>query len=251
MPKAHEIQVLPVYTMPLTSNIGTNFRARPLRQWRKQYQPIAPLSNHRNASVGMPMDRPGGASKSETNDSYCQACQGAATLRTDIFQDSPCKSCEPIINNTRFKDINYTDTPAYLQSRCSTYTQQLSTTSEPAVIYFTDEGRPTNPSDSPTGSQIRATRDCNETKKCNNTVIYKPNNLQYAQQGGVSSSSRISRLKYNTLNNNGAAFNSAAGAVNINAGRYQVEPSPAYYTKYKPEPNACLRKSGDKNLCVN
>lgn len=33
----------------------------------------------------------------------------------------------------------------------------------------------------------------------NKTVIYKPNNSKYGQQGGVSSSSRIERIKYETI----------------------------------------------------
>jgi hypothetical protein len=263
--KPQIIQTLPVYTMPnqkaVSSDIGNQFRARPLLQWRKQY-PATFISSR--LSIGMPMDRPGSSATATTN--HCPACRGAATLRTDIFQDSPCKSCQPIRTKTQFKENTYTDTPEYLQSRCLTNTQQFSTSREPAVIYFTPEGRPTNPSDSPTGSQIRATRNCNNSLvkyidaqlekyikplvKCNTTVIYKPNNTQYAQQGGVSASSRLSRLKYNTLNNNGAAFNSAAGAVNINSGRYQTVASPDYYVKYKPQPNVCLRKSGAKNLCI-
>ena len=263
--KPQIIQTLPVYTMPnhkaVSSDIGNQFRARPLLQWRKQY-PATIISSR--MSIGMPMDRPGSSAPATTN--HCPACRGAATLRTDIFQDSPCKSCQPIRTKTQFKENTYTDTPEYLQSRCLTNAQQFSTSRDPAVIYFTPEGRPTNPADSPTGSQIRATRNCNNSLvkyidtqlekyieplvKCNTTVIYKPNNTQYAQQGGVSASSRLSRLKYNTLNNNGAAFNSAAGAVNINSGRYQTTASPDYYVKYKPQPNVCLRKSGAKNLCI-
>jgi len=37
-------------------------------------------------------------------------------------------------------------------------------------------------------------------------IHYKPNNYQYAQQGAVSASSRILRLKYNTITTNGGQF---------------------------------------------
>jgi len=79
--------------------------------------------------------------------------------------------------------------------------------------------------------------------------LYKPTNTQYAQSGGVSSSSRMSRLKYNTLNNYGAASNSASGAKGINRGRYQTEPSPSYQNNLKPQQVIVPRKSGDKNGC--
>jgi hypothetical protein len=53
-------------------------------------------------------------------------------------------------------------------------------------------------------------------------VYYKPNNFQFAQQGGVSSSSRITRLKYNTITNNTANFQTAYGQAAANALAYGV-----------------------------
>ena len=53
-------------------------------------------------------------------------------------------------------------------------------------------------------------------------VYYKPNNYQFAQQGGVSSSSRITRLKYNTITNNTANFQTAYGQAAANALAYGV-----------------------------
>jgi hypothetical protein len=246
----HETHMLPLYTrVQETNGIGTRFMARPLRHWRKQYQ--SHLAGQRNAAVGMPMDRPGSSIPSSLQ---CTTCHGAGILAVDILHDSPCTSCQPIINDTRFSEKAYHDTAAYLQSRCSTYEQKASTIRNPAATYFTREGIPTNPSDSPLGAQVRESVNCVidskiKDKKCNNS-IYKPNNVQYAQQGGVSSGSRIARLRYNTLNNNGAAFNSAAGAVNINSGRYQTEPSPSYYNKYKPQVLVDPRKSGAKSYCL-
>jgi 6-phosphogluconolactonase (cycloisomerase 2 family) len=122
----------------------------------------------------------------------------------------------------------------------------------PTVTYFSPKGIPLEPSDSPTGTQVRQTENCFSPQIYNtvcNTTIYKPNNTQFAQQGGVSSSSRISRLKYNTLNQNGAEYNSASGAMGVNSGRYQSEPSPSYYVKNKPQEPVCERKTGKKSYC--
>ena len=44
-----------------------------------------------------------------------------------------------------------------------------------------------------------------------NPVYYKPNNHQYAQQGAVSSSSRITRLKYNAITSTASTYRNASG----------------------------------------
>jgi hypothetical protein len=73
---------------------GTRFAARPLKQWRKQYQNKLGYSR---ASTGMPMDRPGGLLASSPT-SQCNACRGAFPMKLTIFKDSGCKSCHPIKN---------------------------------------------------------------------------------------------------------------------------------------------------------
>ena len=50
-----------------------------------------------------------------------------------------------------------------------------------------------------------------------NRVYYKPNNHQYAQQGAVSSSSRITRLKYNAITNSASSYRNAFGPHVANA----------------------------------
>jgi hypothetical protein len=61
-------------------------------------------------------------------------------------------------------------------------------------------------------------------------VIYKPNNSQFAQQGAVSSSTRILRLKYDTVTTVGATYRSAYGAQVANELAYGVAPTDAAYT---------------------
>ena len=61
---------------------------------------------------------------------------------------------------------------------------------------------------------------------------YKPNNTQYGSQGAVSSSSRIARLKYNSITNSSVAYNTAFGPAVANALAYGV-PSPGYTEKDK------------------
>ena len=65
-------------------------------------------------------------------------------------------------------------------------------------------------------------------------LYYKPNNPQFAQQGGVSASDLIARKKYNSITNSTAAYRNAAGLGSsvANALAYGV-PSPGYTIKDK------------------
>ena len=241
--------LVPVYAY--NSGDGPRFAARPIRNWRKQYVRGISGSNSisgSNLSVGMPMDRPGGIVPVANETIHCSTCRGAISIKDDSVQDiSVCKSCNPIKPNTQLSELMYNDTKAYLSSRCLTYDQKLSIIKNPAATYFSPEGRPLEPSASALGAQVRDTNNC-FNYDCT-TTIYKPNNSQFAQQGAVSSGSRLARLKYNTLNQNGAVFNSAAGAVGVNSGRYQTEPSPSYYVKYKPQQIIIPYKIGTKSYC--
>lgn len=63
-------------------------------------------------------------------------------------------------------------------------------------------------------------------------LFYKPNNPQFAQQGGVNSSDLITRKKYNSITNSSAAYRTAFGGAVANALAYGV-PSNGYTVKDK------------------
>jgi hypothetical protein len=202
-----------------------------------------------------------------------------------------CVACNPENNiikpaTTVISKKYYSDTKGYLKSRCISYNQKQSLNQMPGVTYFNSEGQPLYPDDSLNGPQVRATqncfKNCNSCTKChdcpscniagtdcanvsscinfqNNTTcstkpsitIYKPNNRQFAVQGAVSSSTRIDRLKYNTITTNGGSFYTAWGAAGANAGRYQGTTDGPYFLKnkfYKCEPQQ-YHISGNKRIC--
>jgi len=71
---------------------------------------------------------------------------------------------------------------------------------------------------------------------------YKPNNYKFAQEGGVSSSTRTLRLNYNTITTNGGLFTKAYGAQVGTALSYGVS-SEAYTEKDKiGVPAPCIPK---------
>jgi len=63
-------------------------------------------------------------------------------------------------------------------------------------------------------------------------LYYKPNNPQFAQQGGVSSSDLITRKKYNSITNSTVAYRTAFGSHVANALAYGVQ-SNSYTIKDK------------------
>ena len=315
---------VPNYSRPLDGSepdaSGPDFGPRPIKHWRKQLNTVHHSSRAR-AGVGMPMDLPGGSvylGNSETN-TDCVSCgvnldaDGYETtglkeniLKTndtnftttpqdtlyDCVNNKPaCVACNPENNiirraTTVLSKKYYTDTKGYLQSRCVTYNQKLSTNPYPGVQYFNANHQPLYPTDAVNGPQVRATQncftncntctgcvgcttcskggtDCNNVAACINyqannqctttptRTIYKPNNSQFAVQGAVSSGARIDRLKYNTITKNGSSFYTAWGSAGANAGRYQGTQESPYFLKskyYVCEP-ALYHKTGNKRIC--
>ena len=87
-----------------------------------------------------------------------------------------------------------------------------------------------------------------------NKVFYKPNNPQFAQQGAVSSSSRIARLRYNAITNSASTYRNAYGKHVANALAYGV-PENGYTIKDKigyPLPNTPkFTSTGEQRNCKN
>lgn len=87
-----------------------------------------------------------------------------------------------------------------------------------------------------------------------NRVYYKPNNHQYAQQGAVSSSSRITRLKYNAITNSASSYRNSFGPHVANALAYGV-PANGYTVKDKlgyPLPKTpTFTSTGEQRNCPN
>lgn len=257
--------IVPVYSFPSRTNNerenGPAFSARPLKHWRKQYQERqTPYRVSASTSIGILTDRPGSYNRVATKEIQCETCNNTVNIniKTDSIkryvESLGCLGCQSsrIKPNTQLSETMYNTTASYLKARCLNYEQHETSVPADNTILFNANHTVTQPTDLPTGPQVRETINCMKLLEGNvpcNTTIYKPNNMQYAQQGGVSASSRLARLKYNTLNRNGSVFTSAAGAVNANSGRYQTEPSPSYVVKYKPQPYVYTYKAGSKNSC--
>jgi hypothetical protein len=85
-----------------------------------------------------------------------------------------------------------------------------------------------------------------------NRVYYKPNNPQFAQQGAVTSGSKIARIRYDTITNSAASYRTAFGLHVSNALAYGV-PANGYTIKDKlgyPNPNTpTVTTTGEMRFC--
>ena len=86
--------------------------------------------------------------------------------------------------------------------------------------------------------------------------IYKPNNSQFAQQGAVDSSSRITRLKYNTITKNNASFfNNGAPTQWGFSSRSNIVPNimyqsnPVFFIKNKASTGKAFHHNGNRTVC--
>ena len=178
-------------------------------------------------------------------------------IYTGVF-DSNCIACNPEANVIKSGIVTqsqsyYGSTSQYLESRCRTYAQRESTTKVPGGTYYPS---PTNnipftflyPDDDPRGPQVYESKNCANPKIYNynplNTLqnnycstIYKPNNPQFARQGAVSGSTRLQKLKSDTITSNGFSYYSAYGATMANAGNFQgTSESNNYFVKNRNFP---------------
>ena len=280
--------------------IGPEFKARPLKHWRRQLVPTKPSSDNstqKRMSRVYFMDTPG-STIYKTNDNTCKcivdtghnsfeiaeafnkneftdrtklqnngqidvpinsepAIDANYHIYTGVF-DTTCIACNPEANVIKSGIVTqsqsqYSSMTQYLESRCRTYAQRESTTKLPNGTYYPNS---TNnipfiflyPDNDPRGPQAYQAKNCANPKIYNNnalntppnnycSTIYKPNNPQFARQGAVSGSTRLQKLKSDTITSNGFSYYSAYGATMANAGNFQgTNASNNYFVKNRNFP---------------
>ena len=265
---------LPSFSRPDLTGSGTAFKANPIRQWRKQLIPtVGSGASGRRAGLGMPFDTPGSSVYLGNVTANTSCLLNASSNTTGIKEDiikfnntnfptmldlSGCLSgpCNPERNRiksatTILSKTYYTDHMSYVRGRSNLYDQKLTALPVPGVTYLDASGKllPVT-----AGNAMRQTEDsitCPATRTASATTragqtIYKPNNAQYAKQGAVDSSDRITRLKLNTVNKNAASYKAVFGA---SASRYLGMASTPYFTKSKYQVCVPMSLSGEKTIC--
>ena len=262
------------YSRPDLTGSGPHFKANPIRHWRKQLLPSTGSGvAGRRAGIGMPMDRPAGAiylgDVAANTVCLLHATSNTTGLKENItkynntnFQKmldaSGCLSgpCNPERNRIRsattiLSKTYYTDHLSYIRSRGNLYDQKLTALPIGGVTYLNAAGHllPVT-----AANAARQTQDCllcpaaaTSTSTRSAHTIYKPNNAQYAKQGAVDSSDRITRLKLNTVNKNAASYKAVFGS---SASRYLGMASTPYFVKSKYQVCVPMSLSGQKTLCL-
>ena len=132
------------------------------------------------------------------------------------------KKYNPDVNNTSLpNDSYYTNASQYLASRNRTFQQNQ-------YNYVRQGDKTLKPGTNGASENQYSSNSVNRCANAPNSyvpVYYKPNNAQYAQEGAVSASSRITRLKYDTMTTNGSIYATAFGNSVGNAMAYGTEGS--------------------------
>lgn len=176
----------------------------------------------------------------------------AYEINTGIYETKRI-CCNPQNNVTRsastlLSRAYYSDTTGYLKSRCKTYQQNASINRAANVAYTGTDSQLLWPNNSTTGPQVYRTNDTYQPRVtppiCNNTggastVIFKPNNRQYSVQGAVDSSTRIEKLKLNTINTNANSLRTAFGNEAASACRFNGSSDTPFFLKNKYQPPIC------------
>lgn len=264
---------IPSYSRPDLTISGPEFKANPIKHWRKQLIPNTGSGvPNRRAGINMPMDLPGGSvylgDVNANTDCLLNATSDTTGLKENIikynntnfqYNDiSGCLSgsCNPEKNRIRSSTTvlskkYYTDHHSYMRSRCNLYNQKLTALPAPNITYLDKNGDLLPVTDE---SAVRQTQNCtiscplpgSDSPVVSCQTIYKPSNQQYAKQGAVDSSDRITRLKLNTINTNAASYKELFGS---SASRYLGMASTPYFVKSKFQVCVAMRPTGEKSIC--
>jgi len=127
---------------------------------------------------------------------------------------------------TKNNDMYYTNTNQYLESRNRTFEQNN--------FHLLRQGNASNlPGTAAATSNVYASNTIARCKSAYVPVYYKPNNSRFAEQGAVSSSSRLLRIKYDTITDAGAKLRGSFGNHTANALAYSTTDSTIASLKQK------------------
>tara|TARA_Y100001970_G_scaffold294170_1_gene447904 strand:+ start:1288 stop:2241 length:954 start_codon:yes stop_codon:yes gene_type:complete len=286
--KRNAYGMFPSFRRPNTNGVNNNIdindyyspfgTARPMKQWRKQLDPVIELkdgdlysSGKSNAQV-LYSDIPGGKiytdnvvldaqyeieeSFENKNNNMClnqsKKYHNNGYIQVGAVGDPDSYRIQTGVYNTRcvagnpeaqiIKPASTIVSKAYY-SDTKGYLQSRCKTYNQKQSHYTPNGKRNE------DNEYRMT-DCPKTgKDCVVTTVYKPNNQTFQTQGAVSSSLRTQQLNNDTRKTNGASFTSAYGKQAANAGKYSRNGNGPYFVKSKEQKPICIRRNGNKTLC--
>jgi hypothetical protein len=175
--------------------------SRPLKVWRKRL--------NMDSASNVTINQLNGTSVTVTQVDACPSIQTEVEqIKEDCHSKRKNGECTAIRRSAGICSKNYcTTTKEYLQKRTKTYDQNQTKGKRLSEWTYTS-GRGSESSD--------------VTGTCNKIVI-KPSNTVFQQQGGVSSSARTNKLKYESVMANVATANYATARATIDTGYLNVK----------------------------
>jgi hypothetical protein len=173
-------------------------KPNPIKHWRKQLAPSVSQNVIQSHPTLQTLDNSVKTDITTSESDLCKSYIDILNINSGcigVSGSNPCVTGSFKINRSANTIINKDfcwNSKQYLQSRCKTYEQNqtLGQKTGTEYEYF--------------GASCNSKSDGTVCKP----IIHKPNNSQFKQQGGVSSSSRIAKLKYETIKNSTNKYDS-------------------------------------------
>ena len=250
---------------------------RPLHHHRKSHStfpasssgyPFVPATSMKNSVPVGNMDIPGNTTFRVNADTNCSSCgvttisayntkesklsttyyeeSGQTKISTSQVRNALAKVRNGSSNGSKYCNENqkyYSDTKGYLQARCNSY-KKKSMINSPLPDSSPDQHKVGPfPTVYKSGCNTEADGGC-----CVNT-IYNPANKVFSTNTAVSSSTRLARLKYDTVTKAAQGLKDKWGPAVANNATYSGLPSAPYTTKSKHQKCVPHHRNGNKTLC--
>ena len=219
---------LALNTLPRTQG-----KANPLKQWRKQLNPVYQTKSSNQTSFRQ-LDAPNSAVHMNTTTTDCDTTysQIVKDYIMDASNNDTCCST-PIrrSGSTVVKKNYYQNHSKYLQSKCKTY-----------------ESNSTLGAQNSNGT-YKSAKCSSLYTKCNKPVVYKPSNSGFSTQGAVSASAHLLKKRKAAITNNSASLKTVYGNNFVQREAYYPGES-GYMIKYvkgDPEKEQCCFETTTTN----
>lgn len=176
---------VPKNTPPNLNSYSSFGKANPYRHWRKQ---LTSHNTNGNVSKIISIDAVNGPGVVTLNNSCnCVDEKNNLSIQDDIHDKNYKNTLITRSGKTNLDKTYFSSNSKYLQNRNKTYNKNLT----------------------------------NVNNSCCNKIIYKRNNTNYSKQGAVSSSNRLDKLKYDTIQKSASSLKIKYGSGAAKAASYK------------------------------
>lgn len=225
----------PMTKYDITPNIPG--KPNPIKEWRKQLKPSVsqPVQSHPTIQA---LEN---SVKTVKTADGCKAHDDIYIINDCKGVNDPCVTGSFDVRRSASTVINKQfcwNSKQYLQSRCKTYNQNQTLGTHidgpnylrSSCVKYTDLSSDELKNNG--NSYLSQIVTCNSS---NTPIIYKPNNKSFNQQGGVSSGSRIAKLKYDTIRNSTNKYDSLK--ANLDSSSHVLNRKPVPCRGWRPRGN--------------